>query len=155
MINVSIPEECVKALKASVSNRLDAIFEAVMDDFKRSPAGTIEWGKEEFLPLYDLWKTLKEQLNPTDMGTLYEESDFQRAVDLCKNGVDEDFLEFLKETYIPYDGSYEDLISDIALARRDWLESYKGEDYKEALNKLKITTEFFLRTNNSKLPARR
>lgn len=155
MVNISIPEECIKALKASVSNRLDAIFEAVMDDFKRSPAGTIEWGKEEFLPLYDLWKTLKEQLNTTDMGTLYEESDFQRAVDLCENGVDEDFLNFLKETYIPYSGSYEDLISDIALARRDWLQDYEGEEYTEALNKLKLTTEFFLRTNNSKLPVRR
>ena len=110
MVNISIPEESVKALKASVSNRLDAIFEAVMDDFKRSPAGTIEWGKEEFLPLYDLWKTLKEQLNTTDMGTLYEESDFQRAVDLCENGVDEDFLNFLKETYIPYSGSSADML---------------------------------------------
>lgn len=155
MVNISIPEECVKALKASVANRLDGIFECVMDDYKRSPADTIEWGKEDFLPLYNLWKTLKEQLGEEDTGTLYAESDFQKAVDICEGGIDEDFLEFLKETYIPYSGSYEDLISDIAIARRDWLQDYEGEEYTDALNKLKVTTEFFIRTNRSKLPVRR
>lgn len=155
MVNISIPEECVKALKASVATRLDGIFECVMDDYKRSPSKTVEWGKEEFIPLYNLWKLLKEQFGEDGTGTLYAESDFQKGVAICEGAIDEDFLEFLKETYIPYEGSYEDLISDIALARRDWLESYEGEDYKDALNKLKITTEFFLRTNNSKLPVRR
>ena len=151
-MTIDIPEGSIQVLKWSVANRLDAIFECVMDDYKKNPVKAIQYGKEEFLPVWELNLALKEQLGVDDLGTLYTDDDFQKAVDILNGSIDEDFMSFLKETYIPYEGSYEDLLSDIGAARKDWLETYDASERAEGMRKLKATTSLFLRTNRSKLP---
>lgn len=152
-MTIEIPEESKKVLMWSLANRLDTTFECVMDDYKRSGAkeSILEFGREEFLPLYKLYHAVQDQLQ-WGSETLYSEEDFQKALDLLQGNVDEDFMEFLKETYLPYDGDYDDLVSDIAIARRDWLQDYEGDEYTTALNRLKATTKLFLRQNSAQLP---